>query len=157
MKKSIGLAALLLGFLGALGLAGDKEAGHGHVVVVPDKIEWKASQALPPGAMLAVLAGDPGQAGPFVMRVKLPDGGKVAPHWHPHDENVTVIQGTFMIGAGEKFDATKLQTVPAGGFMHMPKEMRHFAAVKGETILQVHGTGPFEINYVNPADDPRKK
>lgn len=157
MKKCFGMGALLIAFCGAYALAADKEEGHKHVVVLPDKMEWKANPALPSGVMVAALSGDPTKDGPFVVRVKIPDSAKIAPHWHPTDENVTVIAGTFMIGTGEKFDATKLQTIPAGGFMRMPKEMRHFATVKGETILQVHGAGPFEINYVNAADDPRKK
>jgi hypothetical protein len=107
--------------------------------------------------MVAVLSGDPTKSGLYALRVKLPDGYKVPAHWHPTDENVTVIEGTLLIGTGDKFDMSKLETVPVGGFMRMPKEMKHFAATKGATILQVHGIGPFEINYVNPADDPRKK
>jgi hypothetical protein len=157
MKKSIGLVALLASVLCVYALAADKEEGHGHVVVLPDKIEYKLNPALPAGTKTAVLVGDPKKAGPYVLRAKLADGAKIPPHWHPDAENVTVIQGVFLIGTGDKFDETKLKTVPVGGFMHMPKEMRHFATVKGETILQVHGIGPFEINYVNPADDPRKK
>jgi hypothetical protein len=70
---------------------------------------------------------------------------------------VTVIKGTLMIGKGEKFSADETQALPAGSFMSMPKGMRHFAWAKGETTIQVHGIGPFDINYVNPADDPRKK
>ena len=68
-----------------------------------------------------------------------------------------MIKGTFMIGTGEKFDTAKMEALPAGSYMKMPKTMRHFAMAKGETIVQVHGMGPFEINYVNAADDPRKK
>jgi quercetin dioxygenase-like cupin family protein len=129
-----------------------------HVVVTPDKIKWgPAPPTLPPGAQIAVLVGDPKEKGPYTMRVKLPDGYKVPPHWHPSDENVTVLQGTFHIGRGEKFDAAATQELPAGSYMRMPKTMRHFAFAKGETILQLHGMGPFEINYVNPADDPRKQ
>jgi quercetin dioxygenase-like cupin family protein len=81
----------------------------------------------------------------------------VPPHTHPSDENVTVLKGTLLIGTGEKFDSKVMQEIPTGGYMRMPKGMRHFAQVKGETILQLHGVGPFEISYVNPADDPRKK
>jgi quercetin dioxygenase-like cupin family protein len=158
MKRIILISLLALSF--GLVWADDKKADHkdGHVIVTPDKLQWKPHPALPAGAMAAVLSGDPTKAGSvFAVRVKLPDGYKVPPHWHPSDENVTVIQGTLLIATGDKFDMTKLESVPAGSFMHMPKEMRHFAATKGETILQVHGVGPFEVNYVNPADDPRKK
>ena len=94
---------------------------------------------------------------PFVFRAKLPDGYKVLPHWHPGDENVTVLKGTLLIGRGEKFQPDKMESLPAGSFMRMPKGMRHYAMAKGETILQVHGAGPFDITYVNAADDPRKK
>ena len=136
----------------------DHGSDRGHVMVRPDDIKWgPAPAALPAGAKIAVLSGDPAKAGPYVLRVQLPDGYKIPPHWHPTDENVTVIKGTFYAGKGEKFDADAAQALPAGSFVVMPKEMRHFAFAKGETIVQVHGTGPFEINYVNAADDPRKK
>jgi hypothetical protein len=112
----------------------------------------------PPGAQVAVLSGDPAKPGAlYTLCTKLPDGYKVPPHWHPTEENATVIQGVLLVGTGDKFDAAKLKEVPAGAFMRMPKEMRHFAQAKGESILQLHGIAPFEINYVNAADDPRKK
>jgi hypothetical protein len=163
MRKSIKLgmvAMLALGVWAGAQAGGEKGKGHSddHVIVRPDAIQWgPAPPSLPTGAKAAVLTGNPGKAGPYVMRAKLPDGYKVPPHWHPHDENVTVIQGTLMIGKGEKFDAQACEAVPAGGYMRMPKGMRHFAWAKGETIIQVHGIGPFEVNYVNPADDPRKQ
>jgi hypothetical protein len=134
--------------------ADDKE----HVIVTPDKIKWgPAPPALPSGAQVAILSGNPMKTGAYTIRVKLPDGYKVPPHWHPTDENVTVIKGTFNVGRGEKFDADATKEMPAGSYMRMPKTMRHFAWAKGETIIQVHGIGPFEINYVNESDDPRKK
>ncbi len=154
MKRLSLVTVFALG-IGLVWAADHKDA---HVIVTPDKLQYKPNPNLPPGAQTAVLSGDPTKAGGlFAVRVKLPDGYKVPPHWHPSDENVTVIQGALLIATGDKFDMSKLETVPVGGFMHMPKEMRHFAATKGETILQVHGIGPFEINYVNPTDDPRKK
>jgi quercetin dioxygenase-like cupin family protein len=133
---------------------GDKN----HVVVRPDDVKWlPAPPGLPAGAQVAVLTGNPTKAEPYVLRVKLPDGYKVPPHWHPTDENVTVIKGTLMVGKGEKFSAGASEALPAGSFARMPTGMRHFAWTKGDTILQVHGVGPFEIIYVNAADDPRKK
>lgn len=155
------LAALAL--LGWAQAGGDKgKTGHDadkdHVVVRPDEVKWgPAPPSLPAGAKFAVLVGNPGKAGPYVLRGKLPDGYKVPPHWHPTDENVTVLKGTLMVGKGEEFTQEGSDALPAGSFMRMPKEMRHFAWAKGETIIQVHGMGPFEINYVNAADDPRKK
>ena len=130
-----------------------------HVIVAPSDVKWGPGPAsLPPGAQMAVLDGDPGKAGmPFVIRAKFPDGYKVAPHWHPTDENVVVLSGTFMVGTGDKFDEKAMTSLPAGGFVRMPKMMHHYAAGKGETIIQVHGVGPFAVHYVNPKDDPSKK
>ncbi|HKZ79412.1 MAG TPA: cupin domain-containing protein [Pyrinomonadaceae bacterium] len=130
-----------------------------HVLVTPDALAWgPAPPGLPAGAEIAVLQGDPSKAGlPFSMRAKFPDGYTIAPHWHPTDENVLVLQGTMMLGLGEKFDQTAAREMPAGSYGLMPKGMRHFAMAKGETIIQIYGIGPFEINYVNAADDPRNK
>jgi hypothetical protein len=162
VKKSFAVLGFLSLLMGSA-VVGEDKPGHAgdmeHVVVRPDAVKWgPAPASLPPGAQVAVLVGDPGKAGaPYVLRVRLPDGYKVPPHWHPSDENVTVLKGTFLIGKGEKFDPSKTEELPAGSFMRMPKTMRHFATAKGETVIQLNGVGPFEINYVNPADDPRKK
>ena len=165
MKHVFALMSAYLGMLSLSFVAADDvpaKAGHegdkGHVVLKPSSIKWMdAPPALPAGAQAAILAGDPGKPGPYTIRVKMPDGYKVPPHWHPTDENVTVIQGTLMVGRGETFAEKASEELPAGSYMRMPKTMRHFAWAKGETIVQVHGMGPFEINYVNAADDPRKK
>jgi quercetin dioxygenase-like cupin family protein len=155
----LGPLALVVGSV----IRGQDKAGHAgdtdHVVVRPDAIKWgPAPPSLPPGSQIAVLVGDPGKPGvPYVIRAKLPDGYKVPPHWHPTDENVTVLKGTLLVGKGAKLDPATMEELPAGSFMRMPKTMRHFAMAKGETIIQIHGIGPFDINYVNPADDPRKK
>ena len=137
----------------------DHAGAKGHKLVTPDKLKWgPAPPSLPPGAQIAVLDGDPKKAGsPYVMRAKLPDGYKVPPHWHPVDENVTVLRGVLGMGRGEKFDKGAGKELPAGSYSKMPRGVRHFAWARGETIIQVHGTGPFEVHYVNPADDPRKK
>lgn len=139
---------------------GQMASGHvasGHVMVSPDQITWgPAPPGLPPGAQVAVLDGDPSKVGAaYTMRAKLPDGYKVPPHWHPSDENLLVLSGTLLIGPGEMLDAAKAQPLTMGTYAKMPKEMRHFAIAKGETIFQVYGIGPFGITYVNPADDPR--
>jgi quercetin dioxygenase-like cupin family protein len=106
---------------------------------------------------MAVLEGDPSKEGPFVVRAKLPAGYKIPPHWHPTDEHITVLQGVFQFGMGEKFDAAALHAYPVGSYISAPKEMRHFARTKGPAIIQVHAMGPFVLTYVNPADDPRTK
>ena len=122
----------------------------------PAEVKWKDGPgSLPAGAKFAVLEGDPAKEGPFVMRLWLPDGFRIPPHWHPKVERVTVVSGTFNLGMGEKFDQSATREMPAGTFGFWPAGMRHFAWAKGETVLQLHGTGPWMITYVNPADDPR--
>ena len=132
-------------------------AADDHVAVSPDQLKWgPAPPAFPKGAQIAVLAGDPSKDGLYVIRIKAPAGYKVPPHSHPNDENVTVISGTINVGMGGTFDEKNGQALKAGGFMHMPKGMQHFAWYPEETIIQIHGMGPQTITYVNPADDPRK-
>jgi quercetin dioxygenase-like cupin family protein len=112
--------------------------------------------SLPQGAKIAVLEGNPTKEGPFVFRVKVPDGYRIPPHTHPKSERVTIISGSFHLGMGEKFDPKHAQTLSAGTYGTWPAGMKHFVWVEGETVVQFHGEGPWVINYVNPADDPRK-
>ncbi|MBI4447253.1 MAG: cupin domain-containing protein [Acidobacteria bacterium] len=143
---------------GASGIQQQQPAPSMHTLILPDQIQWGAAPAgLPTGAQTAVLQGDPMQPGTFTIRAKFPNGYKVAPHWHPTDETIVVLQGTLMMGVGEKFSETAARAMPQGAFSIMPKETRHFIWANGETVTQVHGEGPFEIHYVNPADDPRMK
>ena len=111
--------------------------------------------SLPAGAKVAVLSGDPGKAGMFVIRVKAPDGYKVPPHWHATAENITVISGTFHIVSGDVLDEAKGTALSPGGFMSMPAKMHHAAWVTGATEFEIASIGPFSITYVNKADDPR--
>ena len=102
---------------------------------------------------LATVNGDSTVEGaPFVLRLRCAAGSKIPAHWHPTDENVTVLQGTFQVGMGEKFDATKLETMSPGNFVSMPKEMRHFALSKTATVVQVNAIGPFKVNWVDPSE-----
>ena len=127
-----------------------------HVILDASEIAWQPAPAvLPSGAEIAVLAGDLAKEGPFVFRVKFPDGYRIAPHWHPIAESVTVLSGTFGIGMGETFDPAGERELGPGGLFVMPAEAPHFAWTKGETIIQVHSDGLWALNYVNPADDPR--
>ena len=132
-----------------------------HVILPAKAVKWEAcAPGLPqaPGLQCAVLAGDPSKAGePYVLRFTTPDGYMVPPHWHPMDEHVTVISGTLMVGMGEKLVESDLRPLGPGGFLMMPQKMPHYARMKGKTVADVYGVGPFEINYVNPADDPRTK
>jgi quercetin dioxygenase-like cupin family protein len=133
-----------------------EEAPH-HTMVAADAIEWgPGPAALPAGVKLAVLSGNPGAEGPFTIRVWAADGTRVPPHWHPTTEHLTVISGIFHVGTGETFDQAAANPLRPGDFAAMPAEMRHFAWTEGDTVVQVHGMGPFVLNYVNPADDPRQ-
>jgi quercetin dioxygenase-like cupin family protein len=128
-----------------------------HIAITPADVKWgQPPPSLAKGAEFAVVSGDPGKAGPFVIRLKFPAGYKVAPHWHPTDEHVTVLSGTMALGMGEKFDEAAMKELPAGSYGVLPAEMRHFAIAKTAATIQVHGMGPFVLNYVNPADDPSK-
>jgi quercetin dioxygenase-like cupin family protein len=132
-------------------------AADDHIAVSADQLKWgPAPPAFPKGAQFAVVAGDPTKEGLYVFRLKAPAGYKVPPHMHPNDENITVISGTFNIGTGNTLDEKNGKALKAGGFLHMPKGMQHFAWFTEETIIQLHGLGPQGITYVNPADDPRK-
>ena len=129
-----------------------------HLVTSGEPLAWKPGPAaLPAGAQVVVLVGDPAKEGPYILRLKFPAGYKVPAHTHPNDENVTVISGFFNIGMGPKLDETKGQTLKAGGLAHLPKGMQHFAWATQETVIQLHGLGPQGVIYVNPADDPRNK
>ena len=123
---------------------------------LPGDVVWKdGPAALPPGAKRAILEGDPGKEGFYTERLKFPDGYKIAPHTHPQTEHVTVISGTLNIGMGEKFDPSAGQAMAAGSYFFMPAGMKHFAWTTGETVIQLSRASPSDINYLNPADDPR--
>ena len=129
-------------------------SGAAHGIVKPDEIKWKP---LRPGAEIAVVSGDPDKPGaPFVMRFRYRGVVRVPPHWHPTDEHITVLSGTFMVGMGERFDESAATELAAGAYTAVTAKMAHYAWSKGDTLVQVHGLGPFSINYVNPADDPNK-
>ena len=125
----------------------------------PDQVKYgPAPPFLPPGAQFAVLEGDPMAAtGDFTIRLKMPDGYKIAPHTHPHRENVTVVSGTLKVGMGDHFDAGRMMSFGAGSFAYLDPTMHHYAAASGETVIQIHGMSPATVNYINPADDPSMK
>jgi hypothetical protein len=128
------------------------------IVALPDQLTWgPAPSVLPPGAKLAVLEGDPTTAGPFTMRLQMPDHYRIPPHDHAVTEHVTVVKGAFKVGMGDKFEASALKRLPAGTFAALDPGVRHFAESEGETIIQLHGIGPWGLTYVNPADDPRQR
>lgn len=168
MKKALALAIglVVLGALGSAASAQDKAAAPAKKMAAPkamaapmnsSDIKWgDGPPNIPAGAKFAVLMGDPGKTGPYVIRLKLPDGYKFAPHWHPMDEIATIISGTFNLGMGDTLDMSKGKAVTAGGFGVVPARMHHFGWTTGETEIQIHGMGPFKLVYVNAADDPSK-
>jgi quercetin dioxygenase-like cupin family protein len=156
MRRVIWGTTIPLLFLVSAGLA-QEPAASSHVMVAAADITWgPAPPALPKGAMIALLSGDPGSSGPFTVRAKLPAGYRIPPHWHPTDEHLTVLSGTVALGMGDKVDPAMMKELTAGGYAMMTSPMRHYLEAKTEVILQVNGTGPFIVNYVNPADDPRQ-
>ncbi len=123
---------------------------------MPDKTQWQEDlPSLPKGAKMAVLEGNPSKEGPFVFRVKIPDGYRVPPHTHPKTERVTVISGTLNIGMGTTFDQKATMAMPQGTYGYWEAGMAHYVWAKGETVLQFHGMGPWSIKYLDPTDDPR--
>jgi len=127
-----------------------KEGMEAHKIVHFGDLKWTP---IIKGCDIAPVAGDMNAEGtPFVLRIRCADGAKIPAHWHPTEENVTVLKGTFLVGMGETFDESKLQAMNVGNFVAVPKEMRHFGMTKGETIVQVHAMGPFKVNWVNPSE-----
>ncbi len=123
----------------------------------PAALKWgPAPDAFPPGAQMAVVSGDPSKPAPFVLQLSLPNGYKVAPHFHPTDETVTVKEGTFLVGMGDTLNLAKTKPMAAGANATVKAGMHHYAAAKGKTLIEVSATGPFAITYVNPKDDPRR-
>src|SRR5438132_825932 len=123
-----------------------------HVTVDPKDLKWEDAAALPPGAKVAVIEGPLDQEGPFIVRFKFPANYKIAAHWHPNIEHVTVLAGTLYMGTGDKLDMTKGHPLPAGGVSIMPAKTNHFGWTTEETIVQVHGVGPWGVTFVDPAD-----
>jgi len=149
--KGLCLVATALAVLAAASYSQEKkESDSAHKIVRSGNLKWTP---IIKGCDLAAVSGDPNADGtPFVLRLRCVDGAKIPAHWHPTDENVTVLKGTFLVGMGETFDESKLQPMNVGNFVSMPKEVRHFGLCKGETIVQVHGAGPFKVNWVNPSE-----
>lgn len=119
-------------------------------------VKWGAApDFVPHGARFAVLQGDPSKSEVYTLRLRLPNGFKFPPHFHPTDEHVTVISGTFVIGMGDTVKTKGAITLSAGGFVTAPANAHHWARARGVTVVQVHGQGPFQITYVKDSDDPR--
>ena len=148
--------------LGALGIVValvdvSSALGHDHQMIRPADLKWSDVPSLPPGAKIAVIEGKMSEAQAFTVRLKFPANYKLPAHWHPAVERVTVLSGTFHMGTGDKLDPGKAMPLGVGSIAIMQPKTTHFAWTKEETVVQLHGTGPWGITYVNEADDPRKK
>jgi mannose-6-phosphate isomerase-like protein (cupin superfamily) len=146
--------------------AATKPAGSSHVkVYTPDDIKWTpAPNALPAGAQIAVLEGDPMKPGPYTIRLKFPNNYRIPPHTHARAEHLTVVNGTLRVGMGDTFDEKNMNALGAGSFAVIEPAAHHYGWVKNanmlkgrDTIIQLHGEGPWEIKYVTASDDPRNK
>jgi quercetin dioxygenase-like cupin family protein len=156
MRRRNALSALLI--MAAAGVVASTPAiaGEHHVMMTPPEIEWQPAPAsVPEGAEMAVLYGSPGEEGLFALRLRMPDGYHIPPHTHPRPEVVTVLSGTFRIGMGEAADRDQTQALEAGSFFAFAPGMAHFAYTEGETVIQLNSIGPWGLDYVDPADDPR--
>jgi len=133
----------------AQGTGGEKNAGQ--------PIKWGPAPAVfPAGAKMAVLSGDPSKAAEFTVRLDMPAGYTIKPHWHPTDEHITVIKGTFLVGMSDTVNAKQTIALKTGDFATAAANMHHYAIARGRTVVQVHAIGPFQLTYVNPKDDPSK-
>ena len=161
MKRSLYFATALLALTWAISISGTliakADSAERHVFPV-DNIPWgPAPNFIPPGAQLAVLEGNPlAPSGDYTVRLKMPDGYRIAPHFHPQRENVTIISGTFKVGMGDRFEDSKMLALSAGSFAFLDPSMHHYAKACGEVVVQIHGQAPVQFNYVNPEDDPSK-
>jgi len=155
MKRILGcLFALVI----ASGTVAAQDATTPHSFVSPKDVKWgDPPPVFAKGMKFTVVSGDPSKEGLYVVRIKMPSGYKIMPHWHPTDEHVTVLSGTFALGMGDNFDAKTMTKLPAGGYALLPANMRHYAMATSEATVQVHGMGPFALTYVHPEDDPSKQ
>jgi quercetin dioxygenase-like cupin family protein len=157
MPQLATLAAIAIALVTLTPTAGSAQ-GHGdHLMVAPADLKWADVPSLPPGAKIAVIEGPMNEAKPFTMRLRLPADYQVPAHFHSGIEHVTVISGTFNMGTGDKLDTKATRALGVGSIVIMQPGTRHFAWTKEETVVQVHGVGPWTVTYVNAADDPRKK
>lgn len=119
-------------------------------------LKWGPAPAVfPAGAQMAVVSGDPGKAGMFSIQLSMPAGYKIPPHFHPAEEHVVILKGTFLFGMGDKLDQAATKTMAVGDSGTIPAMAHHYAIAKDATVVQVTSMGPFAMIYVNPKDDPQ--
>lgn len=153
-RSAVQLASLALGLTVSVPSAYAQAA---HVLVPADKVQWSsAPPALPAGAQISVLEGNPAEKGPVTLRLKFPANYQIPAHWHSMAERLTVLSGALRVGMGDKLDKQASQTLDPGGFVSLPAMMHHFAWTATPTVVQISLEGPFDIFYVNTAEDPQK-
>ena len=156
MKSMLYIAFAVIASL-LVGMPSSWAQSSGHKMISPNDLKWSDIPSLPPGAKVAVIEGPLNEAVPFTFRLKFPANYQIPAHWHPAVERVTVISGTFYMGLGDKLDMKKPMALSPGSVMIIQPKTNHFAWTKEEVVVQLNGTGPWAVTYVNPADDPRKK
>jgi quercetin dioxygenase-like cupin family protein len=151
LVQMVRVIPLALAVFAAPGMSQERKAGDApHKIIHSGDLKWTP---IIKACEIALVEGNLDAEGqPFVARFHCSDGAKTPPHWHPTDEYITVLKGAFLVGMGDSFDESKLRAMNFGNFTLMPKEMRHFGLAKGDLILQVHGIGPFKVNWVNPSE-----
>jgi hypothetical protein len=160
IMKRIAIIAAAIGVLlvtsAAAEMADIPYHGEGYTMLNESELEWGDVASMAPGDQMAIIEGDLSREAPFTFRLRLPADYSLPPHTHPAYERVTVLSGILHFAHGEEFDRTKTQALEAGGVAIMPPGAPMFGYTEEETIIQLHGTGPWGIKYVNPEDDPRK-
>lgn len=154
MKALFTIGILMILISGTKVLAQDKDMhmkhGTDHIMINEDELKWvDGPEALPKGLKIAVLEGNPHEAGPFTMRLKFPENYEVQPHWHPAIEHLSVLDGSFYMGTGETFNREKATLLEEGAFAVMPAKFVHYAFTKEGATIQLHGMGPWAIYFVN--------
>ena len=156
MKRTL-IAATAVGLALTVIAPGVPAQGENHRMVRAAELKWQPVPSLPKGAELAVIEGSMSEAAPFTVRLRFPGDYRIPPHWHPAVERVTVLSGEFHMGVGERLDPTASHPLGVGDVMVLQPKTPHFAWTKVPTVVQLHGTGPWGVTYLNAADDPRKQ
>jgi quercetin dioxygenase-like cupin family protein len=140
------------GAVAALALAAGAVAAPpppGTLQVQPESIEWRTGNpSLPAGTQIAVLEGDPKAAGLFTIRLKVPAGARLAPHWHPREERVTVLSGLVLVGFGDAIDEAAARRFGGGAFYVNPPRSHHFVLFPQDSLVQITGVGPWEVHFL---------
>ena len=135
-------ASVLIAVLLTAGAGAATAAATGTAAFTPDNLHWVAGTGPSKGSWAATLVGDPTKSGTAIVRVKMPDGYTNKPHYHVHDEYITVMSGTLLFGTGDTINKANAKTYPAGSFIMVPAGVHHWSMAQGETIEQVGGNGP---------------